>query len=40
VPTADFYEKLGENVDVIILALNSDFDDKYWLINWIHAWFY
>jgi hypothetical protein len=29
VPTADFYEKLGENVDVIILALNSDFDDKY-----------
>lgn len=28
VPTADFYEKLGENVDLIVLALNDDFDDK------------
>ncbi len=28
VPTADFFEKLGENVDIIVLALNADFDDK------------
>ncbi|NCP67148.1 hypothetical protein GW756_03225 [bacterium] len=28
VPTSDFFEKLGENVDVIVLALNENFDDK------------
>lgn len=28
VPTADFFEKLGENVDLIVLALNDNFDDK------------
>lgn len=28
VPTADFFEKLGENVDIIVLTLNADFDDK------------
>lgn len=27
VPTADFFEKLGENVDIIVLALNANFDD-------------
>jgi hypothetical protein len=28
VPLAEFFEKLGENVDVIVLALNENFDDK------------
>jgi len=28
VPDAAFFEKLGENVDIIALTLNADFDDK------------
>lgn len=28
VPGSDFFEALGENVDIIIMALNEDFDDK------------
>jgi hypothetical protein len=28
VPVSDFFEKLGENVDVVVLALNENFDDK------------
>lgn len=28
VPTTEFFEKLGENVDIIVLTLNADFDDK------------
>ena len=28
VPKTDFFEKLGENTDIIIVNLSSDFDDK------------
>ena len=27
VPMADFFEKLGENVDVVVIALSETFDD-------------
>lgn len=28
VPMVDFFEKLGENVDIIVVVMSEDFDDK------------